>query len=108
MKQKIHRLFSVALLLLLSLNCWQLVAAVTNPTAVTDLINRIGGAGAANRFVTIVDESLASNGQDKFIISSQDGKPCIKGNNTLAVTTGLNWYLNHHAHINLAWNNLTT
>lgn len=108
MKQKIHRLFSVALLLLLSLNCWQLVAAVTNPTAVTNLINRIGGAGAANRFVTIVDESLASNGQDKFIISSQDGKPCIKGNNTLAVTTGLNWYLNHHAHINLAWNNLTT
>lgn len=108
MRQNIHRLFSTALLLLLSLNCWQLAAAVTNPPAVTNLINRIGGAGAAKRFVTIVDESLANNGQDKFIISSQDGKPCIKGNNTLAVTTGLNWYLNHHAHINLAWNNLTT
>lgn len=108
MKQNLHRLLAIAMLLLVSLNCWQLAAAVTNPSAVTNLINRIGGAGAANRFVTIVDESLASNGQDKFIISSQDGKPCIKGNNTLAVTTGLNWYLNHHAHINLAWNNLTT
>ena len=87
----------------------QTFATITqNAAPITALINRIGGVGAADRFVTITDASLSSNGKDIFIISSQEGKPCIKGNNTLAVTTGLNWYLNHYAHINLAWNNLTT
>ena len=84
-------------------------AATTNPQAVTDLLNRIGGSGAADRFVTVVDESLApASGKDVFVITSQGGKPCIQGSSTIAVTTGINWYLNHHAHINLAWNCLTT
>ncbi len=83
-------------------------AATTNPAAVTSLLNRIGGTGAADRFITVVDESLSSGGKDVFVLTSADGKPCVKGNSTLAVTTGINWYLNHVAHINLAWNNLTT
>ncbi len=93
---------------LLCLNSLFAVAATTNPAAVTSLLNRIGGTGTADRFVTVVDESLSSSGKDVFVITSSDGKPCIKGNSTLAVTTGINWYLNHVAHINLAWNNLTT
>ena len=77
--------------------------------AIAALLNRIGGNGAADRFATIIDESLDdANGKDVFIITSQDGKPCIKGNNVLSVATGINWYLNHYAHINLTWNNLTT
>ena len=84
-------------------------APVATPQeAVTALINRIGGNGAADRFVTVIDETLAENGKDVFIITAHDGKPCIKGNNQLSVTTGFNWYLNHHAHINLTWNNPTT
>ena len=78
MKQKIHRLFSVALLLLLSLNCWQLVAAVTNPPAVTNLINRIGGAGAANRFVTIVDESLAAMDKTSLLSQVKTASPALR------------------------------
>lgn len=90
-------------------SCLSAVAAtVTNPQAVSDLINRIGGTGAADRFVTVVDPTLATSNKETFVITSQDGKPCIKGSNAIAVTTGLNWYLNHYAHINLAWNNLTT
>ena len=85
-----------------------MMAATTNPEAVTALLNRIGGRGTADRFVTIVDESLKSSGKDVFTITAQDGKPCIKGSSTLAVTTGINWYLNHYAHVNLAWNHLTT
>ena len=81
---------------------------ITNPQAVTKLLNRIGGDGTAARFVTIVDDALSTDGKDVFVItSSQDGKPCIKGNCILAVTTGINWYLNHHAHVNLTWNQLT-
>lgn len=83
-------------------------AQVDNPQAVVNLLERIGGDGASALFETTVDESVATDDSDVFIISQKDGKPYVKGNNILAVTTGLNWYLNHYAHINLAWNNLKT
>ena len=79
-----------------------------NPRAVIALLERIGGDGAAMRFETVVDESLATDGDDVFVITKKGTKPCIKGNSILSVTTGINWYLNHYAHINLTWNNMTT
>lgn len=105
-----HHFKSIKLfVVLLVLACVQTLAAATqNPPAVTALLNRIGGDGTADRFVTIVDESISSNGKEAFVITRQDGKPCIKGSNISAVTTGINWYLNHYAHVNLSWNNLTT
>ena len=103
-----QKIESILLTVLLSLATTAMMAATTNPEAVTNLLNRIGGSGTADRFVTIVDESLKSGGKDVFTITAQDGKPCIKGSSTLAVTTGINWYLNHYAHVNLAWNHLTT
>ena len=91
----------------------QVAAVAQAPTAtaeeaVTALLNRIGGAGAADKFEIVIDGNLAENGKDVFVITSQNGKPCIKGNTQLSVATGINWYLNHYAHINLTWNNLTT
>ena len=105
-----HHFKSIKLfVVLLALACVQTLAAATqNPPAVTALLNRIGGDGTADRFVTIADESISSNGKEAFVITSQEGKPCIKGSNISAVTTGINWYLNHYAHVNLSWNNLTT
>lgn len=76
--------------------------------AVNKLLDRIGGAGTAERFSIQIDASLADNGKDVFVLSSDGSKPLIKGSSTIAVTTGINWYLNHVAHVNLAWNNLTT
>ena len=84
-------------------------APVATPAeAVTALLNRIGGNGAADKFEIVIDANLAENGKDVFVITAQNGKPCIKGNTQLSVATGINWYLNHYAHINLTWNNLTT
>ena len=85
-------------------------APVATPAeAITALLNRIGGNGAADMFEIVIDETLDdANGKDVFVITAQNGKPCIKGNNQLSVATGINWYLNHYAHINLTWNNLTT
>ena len=80
----------------------------TPEEAITALLNRIGGNGAADRFEIVINASLAENGKDVFVITAQNGKPCIKGNSQLSVATGINWYLNHYAHINLTWNNLTT
>ena len=82
--------------------------AATPQEAITALLNRIGGSGAADRFEIVIDASLAEDGKDVFVITAQNGKPCIKGNTQLSVATGINWYLNHYAHINLTWNNLTT
>ena len=81
----------------------------TPEQAITGLLNRIGGDGAADKFEIVIDETLDdANGKDVFVITAQNGKPCIKGNNQLSVATGINWYLNHYAHINLTWNKLST
>ena len=79
-----------------------------NPEAVADLLSRIGGEGAADLFETRISGSISDNGEDTFIIGARNGKPYIQGSSLSALTTGIGWYLNHHAHINLSWNNLTT
>lgn len=107
---KTNRLTFAALRIWLwAIGMWALpaMAADTNPKAVSDLLDRIGGSGTAERFVTVVDETMAENGKEVFVITARDGKPCIKGSTTLAVTTGINWYLNHTARVNISWNNLT-
>ncbi|MBP3470640.1 MAG: alpha-N-acetylglucosaminidase [Paraprevotella sp.] len=92
--------------------CLLLVCAVSSRAAETDavvkLLERIGGVGTAGRFELIVDESLAENGKDVFVIAPGEGKPCIKANSVLSLSVGVNWYLNHVAHVNLAWNRLKT
>lgn len=82
-------------------------SAERNPLAVCELLDRIGGAGASARFITEVNDSLADNGRETFIITSEDGKPYIKASTLSALTTGIGWYLNHRAGINLSWNNPT-
>ncbi|MDY2623662.1 MAG: alpha-N-acetylglucosaminidase TIM-barrel domain-containing protein [Alloprevotella sp.] len=82
------------------------MAATDNPQAVTDLLTRV--TNAADKFETVLDESLSATGEEVFVISSKNGKPCIKGSSLSALTTGIGWYLNHYAHVNIAWNQLTT
>ena len=106
MKKKLTML--LASLFLVLGTAWAQAPVATPTEAITGLLNRIGGNGAADKFEIVIDASLAENGKDVFVITSQNGKPCIKGNTQLSVATGINWYLNHYAHINLTWNNLTT
>ena len=79
-----------------------------NPSQVAALLDRVGGEGTSARIDTRVDESLAENGKDVFIISAKKGKPYIQASTISALTTGIGWYLNHYVHVNLTWNNLTT
>lgn len=76
-----------------------------NPQAVVDLVNRIGGVGTADMFKFVLDPSLNSK-QEVFVLGSEDDKILVKGTTISAITTGLGWYLNHIAHINIAWNSL--
>lgn len=74
---------------------------------VAALLERIGGEGASRRILTSVDPRISCSGRETFVISSSQGKPLIKGSSALAAATGINWYLNHYANINISWNNLT-
>lgn len=84
---------------------YEAVAIENNPQSVVDLVNRIGGAGTAGKFLFVLDPSLNQT-QETFVLGAQDGKILIKGTTLSAITTGLGWYLNNHAHINIAWNSL--
>ena len=109
MKKNFFLTLVLALVALFSTQTATAQAPVATPQeAITGLLNRIGGNGAADKFEIVIDANLAQDGKDVFVITSQNSKPCIKGNTQLSVATGINWYLNHHAHINLTWNNLTT
>lgn len=79
--------------------------AQVDVSPVVDLIDRIGGNGASGRFVIDVDPTIDADGSEAFLITSCHGKPCIKGSTISALTTGIGWYLNHTANINLSWNN---
>lgn len=81
------------------------VEIVNNPAAVVALVNRIGGADTAEKFKFVLDPSLNSK-QEVFVLSCEEGKILIKGTTLSALTTGLGWYLNNIAHINIAWNSL--
>ena len=109
MRRNLFVTLILALLVVLMPQAVEAQTPVATPQeAIAGLLNRIGGNGAADKFEVVIDAGLAQNGKDVFVITSFNGKPCIKGNNQLAVATGINWYLNHYAHINLTWNNLTT
>ena len=107
-KTKLLQLVVAFLLIVGMANTKATAQIVENPQGVCDLLNRIGGEGTAKRIVTIVDPTVGSSIREAFVVTSKDGKPCVKGSNLSALTTGINWYLNHYAHVNLAWNNLTT
>ncbi len=81
------------------------VEIIDNPAAVVALANRIGGEGAADKFKFVLDPSLNSK-QEVFVLDAEDNKILIKGTTISAITTGLGWYLNHIAKINIAWNSL--
>ncbi len=78
---------------------------VVNPAAVVALINRIGGAGTDASFKFVLDPSMNSK-KEVFVIGSEEGKILIKGTTISAITTGIGWYLQNYAHINIAWNSL--
>ena len=80
MKLRNYRGYALSFLsVLFMLSNLHVLAVNVNPKPVKDLLERIGGEGAARRFVTVVDEDLAENGNDVFVLTSQQDKPCIKG-----------------------------
>lgn len=78
---------------------------VENPEAVVALVNRIGGKGTNKRFMFVLDPSMNSK-HEVFLLGSEGKKVLVKGSTLSAITTGLGWYLNNIAHVNIAWNSM--
>lgn len=76
-----------------------------NPTAVVELLARVGSWDVVDKFKFVLDPSINSK-QETFVIGSEGDKILIKGSTLSALTMGLGWYLNNIAHINIAWNSL--
>ena len=81
------------------------VTPEVNPSAVVQLLTRIGGQDVVAKFKFVLDPSINSK-QETFVLGEEDGKILIKGTTISALTTGIGWYLNNVAHINIAWNAL--
>ena len=78
---------------------------VENPEAVVALVNRIGGKGTNKKFMFVLDPSMNSK-HEVFLLGSEGKKVLVKGSTLSAITTGLGWYLNNIAHVNIAWNSM--
>lgn len=91
---------------LLSFLAWLPSWAGNETQPVADLVNRVCGTGAADHFSFQLNPQL-SNGKEAFQLGYANGKVTVTGSSLSALTTGLNWYLKHDAHVHISWNNLT-
>ncbi|MDO4210207.1 MAG: alpha-N-acetylglucosaminidase [Bacteroidales bacterium] len=75
-----------------------------NPAAITALLDRIDTSHTlSKRIITRLDENLfTADGHEQFTICGTT----ISGSSPVAIATGVNWFLNHRLHVNLAWNQL--
>lgn len=47
----------------------------------------------------------SADGKDYFTISCDGATVTVKGNNNVSLATGINWFLQHKAGVDIAWNN---
>lgn len=69
---------------------------------VQGLLERID-KGASQKFIIEQTQSPA----DFFELDQKGDKVVIRGNNSVSIATGLNWYLKYYAGIQLSWNGMT-
>lgn len=75
-------------------------------TPIEELSQRITNNTATGQILFVETPSHTPD-EDFFEISTREGKIMIKGNSTLSLATGLNWYLKYVANVHISWNNLS-
>ncbi|QFQ13221.1 alpha-N-acetylglucosaminidase [Pseudoprevotella muciniphila] len=89
-------------MLALTLSCS--MSSARSPKPVRDMLSRIlPNNGDAAKFKCRVVAGAA----DYFTLSCDGTSVKVEGNNNVSISTGINWYLNHYAGINISWNNFT-
>lgn len=80
-------------------------AAVSDP--IPGLLSRIlPSKGDAEKFTwnTLLKKA---DGHDKFVISCDGSTVTVQGTSNVAIATGINWYLQHYAGVDISWNSPT-
>ena len=91
------RLILLAILTLASMG-----ATFANP--ISDMLGRIlPSNGDASKFVC----NTTGERTQQFTISCDGTKVTVTGSDNIAVATGINWYLQHYAGIDISWNSPT-
>ncbi len=81
------------------------LSAVAQNQAIGGMLSRIlPNNGDAAKFEYSIDAQPALAG-DYFRLKCDGEKIYVCGNSTLSIAVGINWYLQHHAGINISWNN---
>lgn len=87
---------------IIHLLCLLFIAVIANAaSSVEALLERID-KGASDKFII---EEIKSP-VDFFELDQKGNKVVIRGNNSVNIATGLNWYLKYHAGIHLSWNGM--
>ncbi len=92
-------------LLILATLCAMLPAHVLAADPIKGLLERtLPSNGDAEKFVWTLDSTAA---KDAFTVGSDGATVTVSGSNYVSIATGINWYLQHAAGIDIAWNNPT-
>lgn len=78
------------------------ITAIASASSITGLLERID-RGASKKF--IIEEVKSDT--DFFELDQKGNRVVIRGNNSVSIATGLNWYLKYYAGIHLSWNGMT-
>ena len=78
------------------------ITTIVSASPITGLLERID-RGASKKF--IIEEVKSDT--DFFELDQKGSRVVIRGNNSVSIATGLNWYLKYVAGIHLSWNNLS-
>lgn len=96
-------LTTIVLLYIIMISCTSQTKKEPNNKikAITDLTIRLLGTEKAEQFQ--FEQIAFSSKKDHFEISSKDDKILIKGNSTVAMVSGLNWYLKYKTNCHISW-----
>lgn len=101
---KRYRLIDYTIRFALLLMVVALFAACSSGSVSKDVLQ-----GLTHRILTpeesshFVFEEIEADGKDRFELISKNGKIYIRGNNPVAMASGLNWYLKYYAGSSVSW-----
>lgn len=102
--KRFFRVFAVLLLAALpSFRAGAQSGEATQP--VRELLSRIlPENGDADKFILVLDDTQTAGAKDFFTLSGGGQSVTVTANSNLSLATGINWYLQHYAGVDISWN----
>lgn len=95
------RIAATLVLLISLISCGAERTKIDELNSIHELAERIVGKENAGNFIFRKTESNSEN--DEFEIDFENGKVLVSGNSTIALASGLNWYLKYETNTDISW-----